>query len=102
MTKQELRNYIDAAYERASKIGLGNAYISWGEKNELIRNAKYYRKLIIQKEFPAFTFHCKDEETGRLVRVGVVRDCSLKEIILVLIAKDFYMTRQQIRKFIKS
>jgi len=102
MTNQELRNYINDAYERASKIGLGNAYIDWSEKNELIRNAKHYRKLIIQKEFPAFKVDCKDEETGKLIWVNISKDYSLKEIILILVAKNFYMTRQEIGNFIKN
>lgn len=100
MTKHELRIYINEAYERASKIGLGNTYIGWGEKDELIRNAKYYRKLIIQKSFPAFKVDCKDEETNQLVWVNINKDYSLKEIILILVAKNFYMTCQQIGKFI--
>jgi len=99
-TTQELRIYIDEAYEKASEINHFSSYISWSEKDKLIRNAKYYRKLIIQKEFSLVKrIHCKDEETGELVWINISKDYSLKELILILVADNFYMTRQQIKKF---
>ena len=99
--KMELREFIRFHYERASKINHFSFYIGWSEQNELIRTAKRHRKMIIQKESPAFHVHCKDEETGEIIWAGISKNYSLEEIILILIAEKFYMTRQQIRKFIK-
>ena len=102
-TNQELRVFINDAYERASKINHFSSFIDWSDKNELIRNAKYYRKLIIQKDYSLVKkINCKDEDTGELVWISLKKDYSLRELILILVAENFYMTRQQIRKFITN
>jgi len=101
METHKLRTFIDKQYLKASEINHFSAYISWSDKNELIKTAKYYRKLIIQNESPAFRVHCKDEDIDKLVWVNITKDYSLIEVILILIAQNFYMTRQQIREFIK-
>lgn len=101
METHKLLNFIDEQYLKASKINHFSAYISWSDKIALIRNAKYYRKLIIQNVTPAFKVHCKDEDLDKLVWVNITKNYSLIEVILILIANNFYMTRQQIREFIK-
>ena len=103
MDKHELRMYVDDAYDKASKIGLGNAYISWGEKDELIKTAKYYRKMILQGSYAMVKqLHCKDEISGELLWISIHNEATLREIILYLVADNFYMSRQQIYSFIKS
>ena len=102
MTKHELRMYIDTAYKRASEIGLGNSYINWSDKDELIKTAKYYRKMILQGSYAMVKqLHCKDE-SGELLWISIHNEATLKEIILYLVADNFYMTRQQIYSFVKS
>lgn len=100
MEIHKLLDFIDEQYLRASGINHFNAYISWSDKDELIKSAKYYRKLIIQGAFPAFRVHCKDENTNELVWINITKNYSLIEVVLILIANNFYMTRQQIREFI--
>jgi len=101
METHKLRTFIDEQYLRASKINHFSAYISWSDKNELIRKAKYYRKLIIQNVTPSFRIHCKNEELGKLIWINITKNHSLIEVILILIAQDFYMTLQQTKEFKK-
>jgi len=101
METHKLRTFIDEQYLKASKINHFSSYISWSDKNELIKTAKYYRKLIIQNVTPAFRIHCKDEELGKLIWVNITKNHSLVKIILILIAQNFYMTLQQTKEFIK-
>ena len=101
METHKLLNFIDEQYLKASKINHFSAYISWSDKKILIKQAKYYRKLIIQNVTPAFRIHCKDEELGKLIWVNITKNHSLIEVILILIAQNFYMTLQQTKEFKK-
>ena len=102
MTIEQLRQFIIESYERANIINGFSSYISYSDQLNLIKLAKYYRKLVINETIPAFTINCLDEDTNKLINLAITKKHSLKRIILLLTAKNFYFTLQQIKSFVNS
>ena len=102
MTNTNLQKFIVTAYEQANLVNGYNAYIGYKEQLDLIKLAKYYRKLLLNTEEPAFTINCLDENIGELINLSITRKHSLLSVILLLVAKDHYFTLQQIKIFLKD
>ena len=100
MKTEELRKFIIDAYKQAHEINGFSSYIGYKEQLELIKLSKYYRKLLINKS--TFTITCLDEDTNELVSIRISRNHSLKKVVLLLVAQNFYFTRQQIKTFINN
>jgi len=99
MTDYERVTQLRKDYEKASWISGFSGWIEIADAEEMIKTARYYRKIQLQDPDYGMRMNCANGSEGSLIEIKSKPEWTLAKMIKFAIAKEHYMNLDQVIKW---